>query len=76
MAQVTQQAPASNYAATAAPTVNDDDTLGYEVGSRWADSTNFAVYVCTDATTGAAVWVPVLAANDAQHILAGQIFGG
>lgn len=37
------------------PTVNDDDTLGYFVGSRWIldDGT---VYVCSDASTGAAVW--------------------
>jgi hypothetical protein len=40
---------------TITPTVNDDDTKGFEVGSRWIldDGT---VYVCSDATTGAAVW--------------------
>jgi hypothetical protein len=37
------------------PTVTDDDTLGYAVGSLWTldDGTT---YVCSDATTGAAVW--------------------
>ena len=37
------------------PTATDDDTLGYAVGSLWTldDGTT---YVCSDATTGAAVW--------------------
>lgn len=37
------------------PTITDDITLGYIVGSRWIldDGT---VYVCTDNTLGAAVW--------------------
>lgn len=41
---------------TAAPTVNDDTTEGYAVGSRWIDVTNDKEYVCLDATDGAAVW--------------------
>jgi hypothetical protein len=40
---------------TTTPTVNDDDTKGFVVDSRWIlDNGN--VYVCTDDTTGAAVW--------------------
>ena len=42
---------------TAAPTVNDDNTKGATTGSMWYDSTNKKVYVCTNAATGAAVWV-------------------
>jgi hypothetical protein len=38
-----------------APTVNDDNTKGYYSGSRWALD-NGTVYVCSDATIGAAVW--------------------
>lgn len=43
---------------TITPTVNDDDTKGFAVGSRWIldDGT---VYVCSDATTGAAVWAAI-----------------
>jgi ABC-type phosphate/phosphonate transport system substrate-binding protein len=43
---------------TVTPTVNDDDTKGFAVGSRWIldDGT---VYVCSDATTGAAVWAAI-----------------
>jgi hypothetical protein len=39
-----------------APSVNDDDTLGYVIGSRWILD-NGSVYTCSDATTGAAVWL-------------------
>ncbi len=40
-----------------APTINDDNTLRYGVGSKWLDTTGPTYYICTDATTGAAVWV-------------------
>jgi len=40
---------------TTTPTVNDDDTKGFVVDSRWILD-NGDVYVCTDDTTGAAVW--------------------
>jgi hypothetical protein len=45
----------SLYNLTTTPTVTDDDTLGYSIGSLWTldDGTT---YVCSDATTGAAVW--------------------
>jgi hypothetical protein len=38
------------------PTVNDDSSKGYYAGSYWATDDG-AVYVCTDATIAAAVWV-------------------
>ena len=46
----------SLYNFTITPTITDDVTLGYLTGSRWSldDGTT---YVCTDNTTGAAVWV-------------------
>jgi hypothetical protein len=48
--------PRNNYAATAAPAVTDDVSLGYKVGSVWIDVTNDKSYECLDATDGAAVW--------------------
>jgi hypothetical protein len=45
-----------NYAATAAPGVNDDSADGYAVGSQWIDTTADIEYVCVDATATAAVW--------------------
>ncbi|MEM4248446.1 MAG: tail fiber domain-containing protein, partial [Candidatus Nanoarchaeia archaeon] len=46
----------SNLSANSAPTVNDDSTQGYAVGSQWLDTTAQKSYVCLDATAGAAVW--------------------
>ncbi|CAB4136064.1 hypothetical protein UFOVP299_8 [uncultured Caudovirales phage] len=40
---------------TTTPTVTDDDDKGFIVDSRWILD-NGDVYVCTDDTTGAAVW--------------------
>ena len=37
------------------PSVNDDDTKGYYVGSLWTLD-NGTTYICTDSTTGASVW--------------------
>jgi hypothetical protein len=45
----------SRYNFTNTPTVNEDVTKGYVVGSRWVlDSGD--VYVCSDPTEGASVW--------------------
>jgi hypothetical protein len=40
---------------TILPTITDDDTKGYVIGSRWILD-NGDTYTCSDATTGAAVW--------------------
>lgn len=40
-----------------APTVNDDETLGYRVGDRWQDTSATLEYICWDATDGAAIWI-------------------
>ena len=44
-----------NHKFNTAPTVTNDDSEGFYVGSRWVldDGT---IYTCTDDTTGAAVW--------------------
>lgn len=46
----------SNLTATIAPTVANDNTQGYAVGSFWMGTVLGAAYVCLDASTGAAVW--------------------
>jgi len=42
-----------------APGVGDDSTQGFVVGSQWVDTSAAPrrIYLCTDATAGAAVWV-------------------
>lgn len=50
----------NNVGATVPPTVDDDETLGYEVLSFWVDNTANLVYVCSDAATGAAIWTAIL----------------
>jgi len=39
-----------------APSVDDDETLGYRPGHEWLDTSGPTLYMCTDATEGAAVW--------------------
>ena len=43
-----------NFNGVAAPTVTDDNNIGYAVNSLWIY--DGVIYICTDASTGAAVW--------------------
>lgn len=52
----TQESIKSNLGASTAPTVTDDSDSLYKVGSTWIDNVTDSVYVCADATPGAAVW--------------------
>ncbi len=56
-AQSTGLAWQSNRVTTTAPTVTDDGSGGWRVGSRWVNTTTDVEYVLVDATTGAAVWL-------------------
>lgn len=62
----------NNYSATAAPAVTNDITQGYRRGSVWMNRsvTPNAVYMCTDDTTGAAVWQLIEAAGSAEGQIA------
>lgn len=51
------QAIKSNLSASTAPTVNDDSSAGYAKGSVWIDGTGLKIYMCFDASVGAAVWI-------------------
>ncbi len=46
-----------NYGAATDPTVNDDAADGYVRGAMWINVAAGRLFFCTDATTGAAVWV-------------------
>ena len=46
----------NNFAATAAPSVTNDTTQGYQPGSLWENINDGRVYVCVGSSTSAAVW--------------------
>jgi len=45
-----------NTGATTDPSVTNDNTEGYEVGSLWINTTDGSAYVATSVGTGAAAW--------------------
>lgn len=45
-----------NFGATTNPTINDDQTQGYSIGSQWINTSSGTVYFCTSNTTGNANW--------------------
>lgn len=47
---------AHDFAATAAPTAQDDERRYFRPGSVWRVVGRTHFYLCLDATTGAAVW--------------------
>ncbi len=49
-----------NNLTNTAPTVNDDSGDGYSVGSYWFNSATGILYVASDVTLGAAVWIPIV----------------
>ncbi len=56
----------NNLAAAAGPTIGDDSSLGYQVGSRWVDILLDEEYVALDVTPGAAVWKSTTTADTAN----------
>lgn len=46
----------NNLTATTDPTADDDETAGYEPLSRWINTSTAEIWLCVDATTGAANW--------------------
>lgn len=61
-------APPSNYTGLGAPTSANDSTQGYQQGSTWVDTSDNAIYVCTDATPSAAVWQEISARISATDV--------
>lgn len=58
----------NKYDATSAPTVNDDATQGYAVGSTWINITSDIMYRCVDSTTGTAIWKQIVDTNSIQTL--------
>jgi hypothetical protein len=61
----------ANLVATTNPTVSNDGTQGYAIGSKWVNTTTGAEYRATSVATGAAVWVRVF--DSAQTLALSQI---
>ena len=58
----------NNLSAVTDPGASNDTSSGYSVGSQWVNTALGTVYVCVNATAGAAVWVLL----GAVEILAAQ----
>lgn len=63
--------PYGNPTGSAAPTIFDDITKGYDKGSTWIVSSSQRAYILVDSTSGSAVWKDVTAAasgiSDTDH---------
>lgn len=62
----------NNYEGTSPPTVNNDITEGYVVGSAWVDNVGAEAYRCLDATEAAAVWIKTTLSSDELGSMAFQ----
>jgi len=60
----------NNLVAVTAPTVSNDVTQGYTVGSRWLNTVFGNLYICTSNTVGAATWVNPAIKNNIGAIVA------
>lgn len=61
------------HQAATPPTVTDDIDNGFDIGSRWVDTSTGFIYRCVDASTGAAVWIQDISAT--EEAVAGIING-
>lgn len=60
--------PRDNMDATTDPTVNDDFDNSYEPFSRWVNTASKSLWLCLDATPGAAVWEMIAIAPATPYI--------
>lgn len=58
----------NNFSATTAPTVSNDSSQGYSIGSVWINTTTNLAYVCTNASVGAAIWVTSTGVTGASNV--------
>jgi hypothetical protein len=58
------------HASSSNPTVDDDSTYDYAAGALWWNTSNRTLWVCTDATDGAAKWRSLFRRVDNALVLA------
>jgi len=51
--------PLHNLTAVTIPTTGDDEDDGYSKGSNWVNTATDRAYVCSDSSSGTAVWVDI-----------------
>lgn len=57
---------AANTVTTTDPGVTNDSSQGFAAGSTWRNLTNGKLWVCSDATIGAAVWTTAASSGPAN----------
>lgn len=62
----------NNYTALAPPTVNDDSSEGYSIGSIWIVPSTLQEFRCFNATVGAAAWQEINSYRSLAQIFTGQ----
>lgn len=63
-----------NYNGSGDPGVTDDSSKGYSPGSVWFKSATADIWVCTDATAGAAAWAAISGLTEADLIGTARTF--
>lgn len=58
-----------------APTINDDSTQDFSIGSIWLDDVSGFVWMCTDATIASAVWVLINSNSVLNYVISGSSGG-
>jgi hypothetical protein len=64
-----------NLAASTSPAAANDTSQGYAVGSTWVNTSTGQGFVCTSATTGAAVWKEITNPTSAAGTAGGDLTG-
>lgn len=49
-----------NNLTNSSPTITDDSSVGYSVNSRWFNSITNKLYICKNASIGAAIWTEIM----------------
>jgi hypothetical protein len=61
----------STFSQTVDPTISNDNTQDFGVGSEWFNTTTGLIWRCQSAATGAAVWLPLVSSG----VLIGRLIG-